>query len=237
VYGGDLTDAQRQELSVALSPTTGPSITDGVSRDEVQAALRTVGLPVDGSERAVSSAVVTCLGPGAGLSVQTRNVTQISAAAYANALVAAGITDAAVVVAAPSSTPMTGETAFVGVLKAVPLCHPGQAFQSERSRVAFAQLHATADIAQTSGAWDKAATIMLRGAQVAITTITPNDATLGAGLDAAASAEGVALEPAQRDEMVAVLRDLARLDHGTYPNGYTIEHVAADEVRVVPVQP
>jgi len=234
VYGGDLTHAQRQELSFTLGAASAVT-TDSVSRDELRSTLQAAGLSVDGSERAISSVVVTCLQPGDGLSVRTQNVTQMPAATYANALVTAGLADAAVVVAAPPSTPMTGETALVGVLKAYPHCHPGQPAQASRLRLAYDELHATADIAKRSGAWDKAAAIMLRGAQVAITTPASDDATLGAAADDAAAAEGLVLDPQPRSEMLSVLTQLAILDHGTYALGYTIQQVSADEVRVMPL--
>ncbi len=233
-YGGDLSDAQRQELALALG-TAAPVTTDSVSRKELDATLDAAGLPVDGTERAISSAVVTCLQPGAGLGVRTLNVTQMPAAAYANALVTAGIADADVVVAAPPSTPMTGETALVGVLKAYPQCHPDQPPQASRLRLAYDQLHATAEIAQLSGAWDKAAAIMLRGAQVAITMHGSDEATLTAAADDAAAVEGLALDPPRRAEIVGVLSRLAGLDHGTYAHGYAIQQVGADEVRVIPL--
>lgn len=234
VYGGDLTDAQRQELSRTFAEA-GAATTDSVSRDELASTLEAAGLPVDGSERAISSVVVACRQPGEGLSVRTENVTQMPAAAYANALVTAGIADAAVIVAAPPSTPMTGETALVGVLKAYPRCHPGQPPQASRLRLAYDQLHTTADIAQQSGAWDTAAAIMLHGAQVAITAHASDDASLAAAADHAAAAEGLALDPPQRSEMVSVLSRLAGLDHGSYAHGYAIQQVGADEVRVVPL--
>ena len=235
-YGGDLTDAQRQELSFRLG-TDGAVITDSVSRDELRSTLQAAGLPVDGSERAISSVVVTCLQTGDGLSVRTQNVTQMPAATYANALVTAGLADAAVIVAAPPSTPMTGETALVGVLKAYPLCHAGQPLQASRLHLAYDELHATADIANQSGAWDKAAAIMLRGAQVAITTHASDDAILGAVADDAAAAEGLVLDPQRRSEMVSVLTQLAILDHGTYAHGYAIQPLYLSRSKPLQVAP
>jgi RNA polymerase sigma factor (sigma-70 family) len=69
VYRGDLTDAQRQELSLTFG-TGRTVITDSVSRDELDSTLHAAGLPVDGSEQAISSAIVNCLNPGDGLSVR-----------------------------------------------------------------------------------------------------------------------------------------------------------------------
>jgi RNA polymerase sigma factor (sigma-70 family) len=233
VYGGDLTDAQRQELGAALG--IGPQVPiDTVDRAELVATLQAAGLAVDGSERAISSAVVTCLPEGNGLRVRTENVTQIPAAAYANALVTAGIVDADVVVAAPPSTPMTGETALVGVLKAYPRCDGGDASSPERLRLAYDELHVTADIAQSSGSWDKAAALMLRGSQTAIGAPSPDQLDADTSVDAAATAEGITLTAQQRTDVLSVLNQLATLDQGVYAGGYVIQDVSANEARVVP---
>jgi uncharacterized protein YpuA (DUF1002 family) len=120
VYGGDLTDEQRADLGQLFGAAADNVATDTVSRAELVSTLRSAGLPVDGSERAISSVLVACQPVGAGLRVHTVNITDIPAAAYANALVTAGISDASVVVAAPSNAPVTGETALVGVLRAYP---------------------------------------------------------------------------------------------------------------------
>jgi RNA polymerase sigma factor (sigma-70 family) len=233
LYGGDLTDAQRQELNGTFA-TDAQTTTGSVTRDELVATLQAAGLPTDGSERAISSVVVACLHQGDGLRVRTLNITELPAAAYANALVSAGIADASVTVAAPPSTPMSGETALVGVLKAYPRCHSGQASPPERLRLASDQLRATADMAQASGAWDRAASVMLRAAQAAIASPSPDEAALGAALDEAAAAQGVSLDAERRAETVSVLSRLSALDHGAYASGYVVEHSAADEVRVMP---
>ncbi len=236
VYGDELTDAQRQELSRAFA-AGDRAITETVSREELVGALSAAGLGVDGSERATSSAMVECLGRGEGLHVRTQNVTELPAAAYANALVTADVADVAVTVAAPPSAPMTGETAVLGVLKAYPHCHPGQASPPERLRLAYDQLRATANMAQTNATWDRAANVMLRGAQVALGLHAPDEAALGAALDEAAATEGLTLDPQRRAETISVLSRLSQLDHGAYAAGYAIEHVAADEVRVIPSAP
>jgi uncharacterized protein YpuA (DUF1002 family) len=233
VYGDDLTNAQRQELSQAF--TTGDqATTDRVTRAELGSALQAAGLPVDGSERAMSSAMVTCLAQGDGLRIRTENVTEIPAAAYANALVTVGIADAAVIVAAPPSVPMTGETALVGVLKAYPHCHPGQSSPQDRLRLAYDQLRATASLAQKSGTWDRAAVVMLSGAQAAMTSPSADEASLGTAIDGAAATQGIALDAQQRSEIVDVLKRLSAVDHGAYGAGYAVEQTAANEVRVVP---
>jgi len=236
VYGGELTDGQRQELSQPFGVAQQAN-TESISRDELVGTLQAAGLPTDGSERAISSAAVACLARGDGLRVRTQNITELPAAAYANALVAADVVDAAVVVAAPASSPMTGETALLGVLKAYPHCHAGQPSAPERLRLAYEQLRATAEMAQSNAAWDRAANVMLRGAQVALASPSPDAAALGAAVDEAATAEELVLDAQQRAGTIAVLSRLSRLGHGAYADGYTIQHVAADEARVVPSPP
>jgi len=78
---------------------------------------------------------------------------------------------------------------------------------------------------------------MLRGAQVALASPSPDAAALGAAVDEAATAEELVLDAQQRAGTIAVLSRLSRLGHGAYADGYTIQHVAADEARVVPSPP
>ena len=56
-------------------------------------------------------------------------MTHVPAAAYAGALLVAGLQGGSVTVAAPADKPVSGETALVGLLKAVPTClgHPADA--------------------------------------------------------------------------------------------------------------
>lgn len=54
--------------------------------------------------------------------MQILNITRVSPRDYAGALLAAGVTDASVTVAAPEEKPVSGETAPVGALKAAALC-------------------------------------------------------------------------------------------------------------------
>jgi RNA polymerase sigma factor (sigma-70 family) len=233
-YGGDLTDSQRQEVSQMFGAGFATS-TETVSHDELVSGLEEAGFQVDSSERAISSALVECLNFGDGLRVRTENITQLPAAAYANALVTAGIDDASVTVAAPPSAPMTGETALFGVLKAYPHCHAGQQAQPARVRLAYDQLRATAAMGEASGAWDRAAAVMLRSAQAAITAGTPDEVMLGNVLDQAAAAEGLALDAVRRSEVISVLVRVAQIDHGPYAQGYSIQQIASNDVKVLPL--
>ena len=233
VFGGELTPPERQELNQLFGVNDAVAV-DTVSTDELRADLRAAGLPVDESYRALSSSVLTCLGKGEGLAVRTQNITRIPAAAYANALVTAGVGDGSVLIAAPASRPLTGETALFGVLKAFPQCQGGQQPDQGRVQLAYEQVTRTADLAGQGGDLTKASNAMLKAAQPAITGQANDDAAVGAALDQAAAGEGLQVPQAHRGEIISFLKKLGSLDYGTYAKGYEIQQVNPNEVRVVP---
>jgi RNA polymerase sigma factor (sigma-70 family) len=237
VYGGDLTDAQRGELQQRFGAAAQAFPLQVVSRSDLVATLQAAGLPVDGSERAISSALVECQSPGSGVHVHTDNITDIPAAAYANALVTAGVSDATVTVAAPSSKPMTGETGLVGVLRAYPSCHGGEAIPPSRLRLAYAELHVTGELAASGAGWDHAAAVMLRATQASVTSPSSDDAAVSSALDQALEAEGLSSSAEWRAGAVGLLKELSAAEHGPYGGGYELQQVAPDDVWVRPIQP
>ena len=78
--------------------------------------LEAADIPVDPSQEAISTTALTSLPEAAGLHVRTQHVTRLPASAYAAALLTVGLVDGVVLIAAPSGSPVTGETALVGLL-------------------------------------------------------------------------------------------------------------------------
>ncbi len=235
VYGGDLTSAERQELGQLFGQDTATRV-DTVAAPEIIAAERGAGLSAAPTDKAISSAALTCRDKGRGLRVRTRNITRITAATYANALVTAGVGDGDVLIAAPVGNPVTGESGLVGALKAFPQCQGagGQA-DPQRVRLAYGQLAATVALADPTGDLNTASNTILQAAQAVITGKAQDDATVGAALDAAAAAEGLALDPAGRTRAISNLKGLGGVDYGTYAQGYRIERVSPTEVNVAPI--
>ncbi len=233
VYGGDLAEAERQELAQVFG-IDQEAAADTVSSGELAAGLETAGLPAAPTDKAISSTLLTCVEKGEGLRVRTQQITRIPAGAYAAALLTAGLADGSVVIAAPATNPVTGETALVGVLKAFPHCQSGMKPEPTRVRLAHEQLRITAALAGETEDLTKASGLMLTVVQAVVTGRAQDDTAIGAVLDAAAAAEGVALNPEQRGESIAFLRKLGGLDFGPYANGYQVEQPAPNEVRVVP---
>ena len=233
VYGADLAEAERQQLA-QLFGTDESVRAETVTREELVSTLRDTGLPVAPTDRAISSSVLTCLEPGAGLSVRTQHITRIPAEAYAAALVTAGVGDASILIAAPASNPVSGETALVGVLKAFPQCQAGKQPEADRVRLAYEQLAATARLAGEGGDLSKAAAVMLHALQSVIRDQAGDEAAIGAALDVAVAGEGLPMTAVQRSELVSLLQKLGPLDYGTYVRGYQVQQLGPDEVKIVP---
>jgi RNA polymerase sigma factor (sigma-70 family) len=232
VYGGDLSDAQRQVVQQLFGTAAAPLQVESVSRADLVASLQAAGTPTDGSERAISSAMVTCEPEGSGLHVQTLNISDIPAAAYASTLVTAGIADATVVVAAPPGTPMTGETALAGVLRAYPQCHGGDAVPGDRLRLAYDELRLTRGLADATNDWELAAATMLGATQNVIASTATDQPSVERALDQELAARNLNPPAEWRNETVAMLGQLGAVEHGPYGRGYQIQQVAREDVKV-----
>lgn len=232
-YGADTTPAERAELG-QLFGVSADAKTDTVATPEMVAALQGTGLPAAPTDKSISSSVLTCLNKGDGLRVRTQNITRVTAQMYANAMVTAGIGDADVLIAAPKTNPVTGETALVGVLKSYPQCQAGKKPEDARVRLAYEQIARTVALAGQSGDLNKASTVMLQTAQPVITGQAKDDPSIGQALDSAAGAAGLSVAAAQRPDLVAFFKRLSGADYGAYAKGYQAQQVSPTEVKIAP---
>jgi RNA polymerase sigma factor (sigma-70 family) len=231
VYGGDLTDADRQELAAYFGSTQTATAT--ISRQELVDTLRAQGMSVSPGDQAISSTRVTCGAPGTGLDVQTHNINRIPAPAYAGGLLTAGLADALVEIAAPASKPVSGETALVGIFKAYPTCSAGQQADPERVRLAYEQLKALTTLAGDGADLTRASAVFLEVLHAVITGGVQDPQAIENALNAAAAQQGVPLADSTRSQLVSVFRELEHLDYGEYAHGYDIQQLGPDRARVV----
>jgi RNA polymerase sigma factor (sigma-70 family) len=197
-YGGDLTDADRQALQPVLEVRPDASV-QAVSRQELVSTLGSAP-----SDAAISSAAVTC--QQTGLNVRTVNITRVPAAAYAGALLTAGMESGSVTVAAPPDKPVTGEAAIIGLLKAVPTCL-GHPVDSERVQLAYRQLDVLSKLDN-----------MNDGSQRLLRML---DAVLaGQPPDSVVQTQAADLDDNQRGALGALLDQLRGLDYGPYNGGF-----------------
>jgi uncharacterized protein YpuA (DUF1002 family) len=232
VWGGDLDQAQRGEVGTLLAAEDAAKAAV-VSRDELTEALQDAGLPVEATDEAISSTALTCPTPGEGLHIRTENITRIPPTAYATALIALGTNDLSVVIAAPSSNPVTGETALVGLLKALPDCRNGQGLDEARLRWVYAHFAAIVAMGETKDDLLKPSAVLLESARAVTSGQARADAAIEATVDAAAAEQGLPLSMEQRSELVSLLKRLAELDHPAYARGFEVQQLGPNEIRIV----
>ena len=207
VLGADLTMAHRAEVARRLGHLpSGRAVylTESLADEKAQAAglipPETLGVV------AISSARLTRLPPGRGLTVHTdRSITLDTAGLYANALLTAGLSDADVQVTAPLAAPALGTTALLGLLRAArEACVP---LSGERGRLAIRELVFTTHVADAYGA-TAAADLMARAKGAALAGRITAPAALGPVVDQAVVAARTPLRPPTRASLIHFLADL-----------------------------
>ena len=230
VYGGDLTDPDRQELAAYFGSTDTATAT--ISRQELVDTLRAQGMSVSPADQAISSTRVMCGAAGTGLDVHTHNINRIPAPAYAGGLLTAGFADALVEIAAPASKPVSGETALVGIFKAHPTCSAGKQPDPERVRLAYQQLKAITTLAGDSADLTRASAVFLQVLHAVITGGAQDTQAVENALNTAAAQLEIPLDASTRSQLVSLFRELQQLDYGEYARGYQIQELGPDRARV-----
>ncbi len=117
--GADLTDQQLATvlslMGLAGSDISGFNIVRVTNVEEHQYLDNYISPSVIGT-KALSSVLVKPAAAGHGIKVETKNINYCTEGMYINALATAGVTDADIIVAAPSS--ISGTSALIGALKA-----------------------------------------------------------------------------------------------------------------------
>lgn len=144
--GADLSDAQKATVlaEMGISKEQAASYqTIYITNDmEHQYLDESLGASVVGSH-SLSSVLVIPQESGSGLSVETHNINYCTIAMYRNALLTAGVQDAKVIVAAPSS--ISGTAALIGALKAYE-AYSGETVSSDAFSVATDELVLTGEL-------------------------------------------------------------------------------------------
>lgn len=115
-----------------------------------------LGEYVDASKigtRSLSSVLVVKREQGHGINITTKNISYCTIGMYKNALITAGITDADIIVAAP--TQISGTAALVGAMKAYAVM-TGEPVTEQSMDTALNELVLTGDIAEKVGDSEKA---------------------------------------------------------------------------------
>ncbi|MGO1060443.1 DUF1002 domain-containing protein [Planococcus sp. FY231025] len=156
VYGGNLSDAEKQSVAESLSVAEEAEVEEiEVTGEDLVAYIK------DGDPRArmYSSAKITRKEAGEGLVIEIvtpDNITQVTSEMYANAMLTAGIEDATVEVAAPKA--VTGHSALVGIYKAYEV--NGEQLDPERTDVANDELEVATELADNGVSDEKVSELL-----------------------------------------------------------------------------
>lgn len=155
--GSDLTQQQRQAILNEMNVPNDVKIIEVTNAEEHQYLGKYLSSATIGS-RALSSSKITLTNAGSGIKVQTHNITTITSAMYANALITAGVKDADVYVTAP--IPVSGTAGLTGILKAFEVA-TGTKISEAQKQVANEEIVRTADLAKQIGS-NKATEFMVK---------------------------------------------------------------------------
>jgi uncharacterized protein YpuA (DUF1002 family) len=115
-------------------------------------------------------------------------------------------------VAAPASKPVSGETALVGLLKAVPTCL-GHPVDPRRVQLAYQQFDLLSNLGDLPDASDRLLRML-------------DDVLSGQPTDAVVQTEGAGLDDNQRAIIRDFLEQLRGLDYGPYNGGFQTSTVS-----------
>ena len=208
VIGADLTEEQIQTVYKLFGIERGSVQELKVTNAEERRYLE--GLVEDKviGKYAISCVYVRQLEEGAGLSVETYNISWCTAEMYKNALVTAGVTDAKIIVAAPFE--VSGTAALTGIYKAYEQITGGSLDEIAKS-VGTQELTITGELAEQIGNLD--ATKIVSGLkEVLDETAKMSDEELRQEILSIAGEYGVALSDSQIKQLIDLCRSMEKLN-------------------------
>lgn len=153
--GADLSPSEKQAILSEFKQTAQDQMITVTAADEVKYLP---GSTLAGKE--YSSSLITIEGKGAGITVtRSDKITEVTSQMYQNALLTAGIQDAAVSVTAPR--PVTGTAALTGIFKAFEVA-TGNALNEDRKKTAGQEIVQTSLLGKQLGNPQKASDFVER---------------------------------------------------------------------------
>lgn len=212
--GEDLTQDQRTTVLTAMGLTeeqaadiTTIYITNSMEHEYLD---DTMGSSVVGS-KALSSVLIIPQEEGTGLTVETHNISYCTETMYCNALLTAGVSDAAVIVAAPFS--VSGTAALIGAVKAYEE-YSGEEVAEEALETATEELVLTGELADAiEGVDSEAISELIAWLKQQVAQMDETDEeNLEALIESGAEQMGITLTDEQIDQILELLKKLSELD-------------------------
>lgn len=208
VLGADLNDEQIRTVYQLFGIERGSVEELTVTNAEERAFLEGLVEEKVIGRYAISCVYVKRLEEGAGLSVDTYNISWCTTEMYQNALVTAGVKDAQIIVAAPFE--VSGTAALTGIYKAYEQI-TGNTLDDEAKNVGTQELTITGKLAEQIGDLD--ATRIVSGLKDLLgDTAGMSDEELRESIVSVAGKFGVTLSDSQIRQLIELCRSLEKLD-------------------------
>ena len=146
---------------------------------------------------------------GHGINITTKNISYCTIGMYKNALITAGITDADIIVAAP--TPISGTAALVGAMKAYSDM-TGEEVTEESMDTALNELVLTGDLAKAVGDSDKAEELVAYLKQEVLSKDLTDEGEIREVIDKACEEFDIVLSEEEISQLIDLLKKIGQLD-------------------------
>ena len=210
--GADLNPEQRATvlnlLGVTEAELAGDTVVTVTNAEEHEYLDEYVSSSLIGT-RALSSCKVVVEPKGHGISVETHNISYCTPSMYENALATAGMKNASVTVAGPTS--ISGTAALVGAMKAYSKIY-GTVIDPQYLDGATDELVTTGDLAETLGDPEKAAELIAAIKQIIAEQDIKSEQDIYVIIDNISVEMGITLTEEQKQQIVDLMKKLAALD-------------------------
>ncbi len=211
-YGNDLTLAERTQLAndfpipAGVKPEEIKVVT--VTNEEEWSLLRGLVPDAQIGAKALSSVYIEKLESGAGVKVDTKNITFITPRIYANALVTAGVTDAKVFATAPVG--VSGTAALVGIFKSFTEL-TGKTLTATVQRTAAEELIATGNLGEKVGK-ERAAVLVERAKERVVEKPTVTKEEVTKIIEQSAKEQDIKLSQTEKEELAQLMLKVKQLN-------------------------
>lgn len=205
--GKNLTDSQRSQILNYFGVDKNIETIEVTNEEERQYLGKYIDNKLLGT-RALSCAYVEKLDEGEGITVETHNITWVTEDMYKNALITAGIKDAKVIVASPVK--VSGTAALTGIMKAFEDI-TGENLTKKEKEVASEEIAKTAMLGNEIGQ-EKASELIENIKIDVVANNIKSKKDIRRAVQAAAKELGVELTDEQTDEVVALMKRIAKLN-------------------------
>lgn len=210
--GADLNPEQRATVLNLLGVTEAELAEDTVvtvtNEEEHEYLDEYVSSSLIGT-KSLSSCKVVVEPKGHGISVETHNISYCTPSMYENALATAGMKNASVTVAGPTS--ISGTAALVGAMKAYSKIY-GTVIDPQYLDGATDELVTTGDLAETLGDSEKAAELIAAIKQIIAEQDIKSEQDIYVIIDNISVEMGITLTEEQKQQIVDLMKKLAALD-------------------------